>query len=350
MAAGKAAGGYEWVLWSLLTLCCYSGNNFLLDAVAEEADDAANANVSAIFLVWAAAGVCGYSALLVQFATGGRAGVLPCLGGRCNGALAVGAGVLCGCGTLTLSLGLAIDPDSAGPITAVLPLNSLIVCLLAWTLLGERLSPQHVAGVLIAVVGPVLMAVADTSSSALGGLGFGCAAALCFGFSNYLRKWARAGGAGAGSVVVLVFCAIGAMSVVAVGGCYAIGRGLKGLEDGKLVLFAVGSGALWSVGSLFFQWALAGLAGPASAIANVNSVLVLVLQIIFFSPSLQALKLVGMGVCLLGITVLSLAPRPAQRREQLQPESESEDEEGGRGAVNSGLGQAATLPLLKPAP
>merc|ERR1712187_25641 len=88
------------------------------------------------------------------------------------------------------------------------------------------------------------------------------------------------------------------------------GRGLRGLSSPKLTIFAIASGALWVIGSGFFQLALKGLAGPASAIANTNSVGVLLLSLVFFHPSLNALKLIGMLLCIVGVTILSVKPRP----------------------------------------
>lgn len=312
---------WAWLAFALTTLCCYGVNNFLLSAIAELADDPSNANVSGIFVVWAAAGVCGIVALAYQAMF--RGGALACINGARNGVIASSSGFLSGCGTFALSIALATDPDSAGPITAVLPLNSLLVAALAFVVIGERLTKLHVLGVCIAVCGPVMMAVADTSSSALSGLGYGGLTACCFGMSNFLRKFTRAYKAGDFSVVVLIFLTLGVMSCIGIGVSFAVWGKMRGLDTFRLFAYAAASGLLWVAGSVFFQLALAGLAGPASAIANVNSVVVLVLNIIFFSPSLSALKIAGMGVCLLGITVLSLAPKPSQPT----PPEEQEDDD-----------------------
>merc|ERR1712190_244066 len=124
------------------------------------------------------------------------------------------------------------------------------------------------------------------------------------------RKLACARGAQNLSVVVVLLLMIGVSSIIAIGVSVFTGRGLRGLSSPKLATFAIASGVLWVIGSGFFQLALKGLAGPASAIANTNSVGVLLLSLVFFHPSLNALKLIGMLLCIVGVPILSVKPRP----------------------------------------
>merc|ERR1712032_1519771 len=172
------------------------------------------------------------------------------------------------------------------------------------------LSRRDGLGITIAVAGPVCMAAADMSGNALRGLAFGVATAAFFACSNFLRKLAVARQAQPMAVVVFLFLVIGGCSLVAIGTCFAMSRGLRGLEEPRLAVYATASGALWVIGSGFFQLALKGLAGPASAIANTNSVGVLLLQIIFFHPDLKVLKLMGMFLCIIGVTLLVVKPKP----------------------------------------
>jgi len=296
----------RWVVYSLLAMTSYAINNFLLSAVGEEAENAADANVSSIFVVWAVAGVSGLIALLVL----GPRTVVAGMSGLRNIALLVVAGLLNATAMLCLSLALAADPLSAGPITAMLPLNSLFVAGMTFVFLGEKLSRRDGLGISIAVLGPVCMAAADMSGNALRGLAFGVATAAFFACSNFLRKLAVARQAQNTSVVVFLFLVIGVCSVIAIGACTFTGRGFSGLSEPRLAVFAVASGTLWVIGSGFFQLALKGLAGPASAIANTNSVGVLLLQVVFFHPSMKVLKLLGMCLCIIGVTILSVKPRP----------------------------------------
>lgn len=300
-----------WVVWALAAMLSFASNNFLLSAVAQEASEPSAANVSGIIVVWIVAGVAGLSALLV----GGASQILREAGGAHNVRILLATGVMNTAAMLCLTLALASDPDSAGPITAMLPLNSVLVCALAWTILGEKLGMQDLLGIGVAVAGPVCMAIADTSGAALRGLLFGVSTAACFGGSNFLRKLAKSNGATNRSIVVLLYLTIGAAAVVALLVCFISGRGLRGFDQPRLLFFAAASGMLWVLGGIFFQQALMGLAGPASAVTNTNSVGVLALSCIFFKPEIKALKIVGMALCIIGVTLLSLKKRPPAARD-----------------------------------
>jgi len=164
------------------------------------------------------------------------------------------------------------------------------------------------AGMGIAVAGPVCMALADTSGSALQGLAWGGLTAACFGTSNFVRKLLAKNGATKTSIVVVIFVTVGSIGIISLCGSVLGGRGLKGLTPFKLVVFASMSGVLWVVGGICFQQALKGKAGPASAVTNTNSVGVLVLQIVFYRISPVPLKILGMVLCIGGVTLLSLKP------------------------------------------
>jgi len=298
----------SWAVWALGAMASYATNNFLLGAIAETATDKADANVSAIFIVWLVAGLCG--ALALAWYVFQEKSMPPLDGSRKTVAVLVLVGVLIAGAMLSLALALATDPASAGPITAMLPLNSLIVGSLSWTILGQRLGMQQLLGMCIAIAGPVCMALADMSGNALLGLMFGAFTACVFGFSNFLRRWVASRGAGSQSILIYLLVIMGVCAALCIASCYLASRGLRGLDTFWLVVFAVLSGLLWTSGTLCFQYALMGLAGPASAIANTNSVGVLFLDLVFFSPELQPLKLVGMALCVFGCAVLSLAKPP----------------------------------------
>jgi len=296
----------SWALWALGAMASYATNNFLLGAIGETAKDKADANISAIFIVWLVAGLCGAFALARHVS---KEKSMPALDGtRKTPAILAAIGVLIAGAMFSLSLALATDPASAGPITAMLPLNSLIVASLSWKIFGESLGVQQLLGMCIAIAGPVCMALADMSGNALLGLMFGAFTACVFGFSNFLRKWvAKSRGCNNQSILIYLLVIMGVCAAICIVFCLLIGRGLKGLDTFWLVVYAIVSGLLWTSGTLCFQYALAGLAGPASAIANTNSVGVLLLDVIFFHPTLQPLKLVGMSLCVTGCAVLSLA-------------------------------------------
>eukprot|EP00929_Paragymnodinium_shiwhaense_P021136 TRINITY_DN13863_c0_g1_i1.p1 TRINITY_DN13863_c0_g1~~TRINITY_DN13863_c0_g1_i1.p1 ORF type:complete len:341 (-),score=55.77 TRINITY_DN13863_c0_g1_i1:368-1390(-) len=294
-----------WLVWALCAMSSFATNNFLLSAVGEEATAKFDANVSAIFVVWAVAGVYGVYSLL----SAGPKTIIEGMNGTGNVLLMLAVGFVNGAAMLCLTLALATDPDSAGPITAMLPLNSVLVSALAWLILKETLGPLDILGIGIACAGPICMAVADMSGNALRGLMYGFMTACCFGGSNFLRKLVAGRGASSRSIVTCLFLVIGCFSLVSILGCCLAGRGLAGLTTPTLVSFAAVSGALWVLGGIFFQQALTGKAGPASAITNTNSVGVLALQLIFYQPSLKPLKIIGMALCIAGVSILSLKPK-----------------------------------------
>lgn len=306
------------VLWSLMTMMCWAINNFLLAVVAKESKSPADANLSGICVFWTTAGLCSLPLLLYQALT---VGVLQEMRGKRNAARSYLAGLLSSLGMLVLSVALANDPSSAGPITAVLPLNGVLVCFLAWVVLKEKLSVWQALGVLIAVVGPVLMALSDRSKTAEEGVLCGVISACLLGVSNFLRRSVLARGVkNPTDVQLLVWFAIGTCGALAMAWTYASGRGLKGLDSAKVIMVCVIAGVLWACGSLCFQFALQGPAGPATAIANVNGAGVLVLQILFYHPFIPPLKLVGMALCIFGVSVISLSPK----RKQTEPELSAE--------------------------
>lgn len=281
-----------------------------------EAEDSAAANISGIIVLWLTVGIIG----VVLTSVSGPKSIVSGMKGTHNvmGAIAVG---LVNCGAMfALALALASDPSNAGPITAVLPLNALLVAFLAKTFLGERLGSQEMAGMGIAVAGPVCMALADTSGGALKGVALGVLTASCFGTSNFVRKLLAKNGSASVSIVVIIFVTVGSCGILALCGSFLAGRGLKGLTTFKLVAFACCSGALWVVGGFCFQYALMGKAGPASAVTNTNSVGVLLLQMVFYGVNPKPVKLLGMALCIAGVTLLSLkpkAPPPQSAREVL---------------------------------
>lgn len=298
-----------WLAYALLAMLCFASNNFLLSAVGKRAgsESAAEANVTGMIVIWMVAGVSGCTGVLMM----GRQTLWDGIKGPANLLLGIVTAVVNVGAMLMLALALASDPDSAGPITAMLPLNSLVVSALCWMCLSEGLGKQEMAGIFIAMLGPMIMSLADMSGSALKGIGLGGLTALGFGCSNFLRKTLAKRGASSGSIVVVLYCSIGACSIAAAIASFILRGGLPGLESALSILFVIASGLLWVTGGLCFQWALVGKAGPASAVTNTNSVGVLVYTIIFFHPKLQALKIVGMAFCIVGVTVLSLKPREA---------------------------------------
>eukprot|EP00757_Euglenozoa_sp_SAG-D1_P019257 gene19257-6528_t len=91
---------------------------------------------------------------------------------------------------------------------------------------------------------------------------------------------------------------------------FASGRGVKDLT-GETFGYSMAAGVTQFFGIVFLNQALTrGPAGPVSCIQGSNSVLILVLDFIFFSPSVSAQKFIGMGLVLAGVIAMCLAPKP----------------------------------------
>mmetsp|Transcript_63614 Transcript_63614/g.186072 ORF Transcript_63614/g.186072 Transcript_63614/m.186072 type:complete len:336 (-) Transcript_63614:326-1333(-) len=295
---------YAWLRWSVLAMCCFASNNFLLSVIGKLAANPAEANAKATVIIWMVSGACGILGAVLQ----GPRQLVQGMKGPRNFALIISGSLVNATAMMMLTLALASDPDSAGPITAVLPLNALIVSALCWYILGETLGLAELAGIAIACLGPMLMSLADDSTASLRGVGFGAATALGFGVSNSLRKVLIKRGCSGSSIVVVFYLTIGFCSVLAVLIKAVAFQGTMDLESLGLVVCAIGSGILWVLGGLCFQWALVGKAGLAASVTNLNSMGVLALQHIFFHPELNGLKILGMVCCLSGVTLLTLKP------------------------------------------
>merc|ERR1712137_468283 len=164
----------------------------------------------------------------------------------------------------------------------------------------------------VAVSGPVCMALGDLSSNALHGLLLGLVTACCFAINNFLLKLGGMRKADAFSMMIIMFLTVLIAGLAAISWQWATGHLLVGLDSIRLVAFAVGSGALLFLGNVFLAFALRGQAGPASATANASSIAVLALDAIFYQPPMPPLKLLGMGLTIVGLTLLAVSTPKGQ--------------------------------------
>ncbi|GEM_PF-561202 len=310
-----------WVLYALGSFLCYGITNAMLGAIYEWSGRDSAASVSAPFVLWLTMG--GVGALTAAgFGLSGR--TFKGLPDKRLTWVAVAAGVSLAAAMLTLKLGLAADPAAKGPIVAVTSCNAMIVALAAWLVFGESLGRGQWSGMLAIIGGIVVMALAGGAASSLRGLAFGLATMVLFGTTNFLLKYIGQRGGDSVTATLILWLAAGACGLLAVG--YSLlqyGR-LPGLERPALVLWAVLAGATLALGMLFLKLAVTrGPGGPATAVAGSNSVLVVLFEWSVFAHVPPSLKLVGMGVTLVGIITLSLAPRattgPASPDSQSRP-------------------------------
>jgi drug/metabolite transporter (DMT)-like permease len=294
----------SWVGFALASFLCYGVTNSLLGAIYEWSDRNPETAVTAPFVLWITMGVVGLGAAAVFKATGRGYKGLP---SRRFVWIAVAAGVTLSAAMLTLKLGLASDPDAKGPIVAISSTNAMIVALGAWLVIREKLSGWQLLGMVVIIGGIIVMALGAGTGSSTRGLLFGLATMVLFGITNFLLKYAGHHGSNSVTTTAILWLSAGGCGVLAIGYCL-IGYGrLPGLEHASLILWAVMAGITLALGMLFIKLAVTqGPGGPAAAITGSNSILVALFEFLVFAHIPPMQKLIGMGVAIAGIVVLSL--------------------------------------------
>jgi drug/metabolite transporter (DMT)-like permease len=294
----------SWVGFALASFLCYGVTNSLLGAIYEWSDRNPDTAVTAPFVLWATMGVFGAGAAVLFKSTGRGYKGLP---SRRFVWIAVVAGVTLSAAMLTLKLGLASDPGAKGPIVAISSTNAMIVALGAWFMLRERLSKGQLLGMLVIICGIVVMALGAGAGSSTRGLLFGLATMVLFGITNFLLKYAGHHGSDSVTTTAVLWLSAGVCGLLALGYCLIRYGRLPGLEQPSLVLWAVLAGATLALGMLFLKLAVTkGPGGPAAAITGSNSILVALFEFLVFAHIPPAQKLIGMGIAIVGIVVLSL--------------------------------------------
>ncbi len=293
-----------WLAYALGITACFGVTNFLLGAIAELTYGSVQASLSAPIVLWTGMGVVGLvTALRWRFSGRGFAG-LPSPG---LALLAAVAGVTLAAGMLALKLGLAADPSGRGPIVALSSANSVIVALLAWQLLREKLTALQVAGMAVVVAGLATLALGAGSRASLRGVFFGLAAMALFGITNTLLKWLGSRGADSVTATAVLWLAGGAVGVAGLSGVWLSGRGLAGLENPLGIGLAFVAGLFLAGGMYCIKRAVTlGPAGPATAIGGANALLVTALDWLIFDRFPPPMKMAGMVLALAGIVLLAL--------------------------------------------
>ena len=304
--AGRRTGLPLWVAYALGSFLCYGVTNSLLGAIFEWSDRNPDTPITAPFILWMTMGVFGVGAAVFFKASGRGFRGLPA---RRFVWIAVIAGVTLSCAMLTLKLGLSSDPNAKGPIVAITSCNAMIVALGAWVILQEKLTRGQVLGMLVIICGIVVMALGTGGDSSARGLFFGLATMVLFGITNFLLKYAGHHGSDSVTVTAILWLSAGTCGLLAIGYSTARYGRLPGMEEPSLILWAILAGATLALGMLFLKLAVTnGPGGPATAITGSNSILVVIFEFLVFAHIPPTQKLVGMGIAIGGIIVLSLAP------------------------------------------
>lgn len=294
-----------WPAWALAALVFFGVTNFLLGYIAEKSGAAPAASIKAAMILWLGCGLLGLAGTVYFTLTGRGFSGLP----RQRFLLIpIAAGVSLALAMLLLNASLAANPLAKGPMVAVTSASSLVVALLAWTILREKLVPGQWLGILIVIVGIVLISLGGDGRAGLGAVGLASAAMVMFGITNFLLKLAGARNADSLTVAVVLWLAVGACGVLAMAWSGLAGSGFPVLSRPALTWLALLAGGFMALGMLAIKIALTlGPAGPAVSVSGSNAILVSLLDFGILGHWLPPLKLAGMLTAIAGIAALSLA-------------------------------------------
>jgi drug/metabolite transporter (DMT)-like permease len=294
-----------WVAFALGSFLCYGITNSLLGALVEWSHKNPSTPVTAPFVLWITMGFVGVCAA-TGFKVSGRG--FKGLPSRKFVWVAIAAGITLSAAMLTLKLGLSQDASSRGPIVAISSANAMLVAIGAWFIIREKLNTWQLAGMLVIIAGIIVIGLSSGAAASSKGLLFGLATMVLFGITNFLLKYAGHHGSDSVTITAILWLSSGVCGVLAIGYCLIRYGHLPGMQEPSLILWAILAGITLGLGMLCLKLAVTkGPGGPATAITGSNSVLVALFEYFVFAHVPVTQKLVGMGIAILGIIVLSLA-------------------------------------------
>ncbi len=287
--------------------------NFFLGFISEKSANDPAASVKAAIVLWLGCGLLGAAGAVFILLSGRGFSGLP---GKRAFLFPASAGAFLAMGMLLLKSSLAANPLAKGPIVAVTSSNSLIVALLAWVFIREKLSHGQWTGFLIIIAGIVLISLGGGGRAHFGAVGLAVAAMLLFGVTNFLLKLAGEKGCDSVASAVVLWLAVGACGLLAVAWRWLAQRGLPALARPGLTWLALMAGVFLALGMLGIKKAVTlGQAGPAAAVSGSNAILVALLDLVLLGHWLPAMKIAGMLAAVAGIALLALA-RPLKQPER----------------------------------
>lgn len=300
----------SWLAWALASLLGFGITNFILGYISERSAADPGASMRAAVVLWLGCGLLGVAGAawfkLTRRGFSGMPGRRPFL-------LPVVAGITLALGMLLLKSSLAANPLAKGPIVAVTSSHSLVVALLAWAFIRERLSPGQWAGLALIVAGIVLVSLGGGGRAQLGAVALALLAMLLFGATNFLLKLVGKRGSDSITTAVVLWLAVGACGVAASGGHWLARGEFPVPAHPALTGLALLAGAFLALGMLGIKKAVTlGQAGPAAAVSGSNSLLVAALDFAVLGHWLPLLKIAGMLTAVAGIIAVALARPPGK--------------------------------------
>ena len=314
MAIEKKGDG-AWLAHALASMLFFGLTNFFLGTISEKSFGDPSASAKAAMVLWLGCGLLGLAGAACLALSGRGFSGLP---GKNSFLMPAAAGIALAMGMLLLKTSLAANPLAKGPIVAVTSSNSLVVALLAWVFVKERLSLGQWAGFLVIVAGIVLISLGGGGRAHLGAVGLAAAAMLLFGVTNFLLKLAGERGCDSVAAAVVLWLAVGACGMLAATRHWLVRSEFPRQARPELTWLALLAGIFLALGMLAIKKAVTlGQAGPASAVSGSNAILVSLLDLVVLGHWLPFLKLAGMLVAVAGIVALALAPPQDKARAQL---------------------------------
>ena len=301
----QGGAGRRWLLFALGAMFFFGVTNFSLGFISEKSPGDPGASLKAAMLLWLGTGLLGMAGSAYFLFSGRGFSGLP---RRSCAFLPLAAGVTLAAGMLLLKISLAANALAKGPIVAIASSNSLVVALLAWALLRERLSLAQLAGFLVIIAGIALLSQAGMARGNLDAVGFAVAAMLLLGLTNFLLKLAGEQGCDSLTASVILWLSVGACGVLLCAWQWQARSRWPGLEHPGLGWLALLAGVFLGLGMLGIKRAVTlGPAGPATAVSGSNAILVSLLDLVLLGHGLAPLKLAGMLAAVAGIVMLALA-------------------------------------------
>jgi drug/metabolite transporter (DMT)-like permease len=298
----------HWLLFALGALLFFGITNFFLGYISEKSAGDPNASINAAMILWVGVGILGLAGALYLKISGRGFSGLP---RKNHFILPVIAGITLSLGMLLLKISLATNPLSKGPIVAITSSNSLIVILLAWGFLRERLSPGQWTGVFIIIAGIIILSLAGKATDHFGAVFYAVMAMILFGFTNFFLKLAGEQGCDSVTVAIVLWLSVGGCGVLAFVWRWLEKSHFPNLQAPFLSWLALLAGIFLALGMLGIKKAVTlGQAGPATAVSGSNAILVSLLDFGLLGHWLPLMKLAGMLAAIVGIVALALA-KPA---------------------------------------
>ena len=261
-------------------------------------------------ILWLGTGLLGIAASAYFLLSGRGFSGLP---RRNSFILPLAAGITLALGMLLLKISLAANALAKGPIVAVASSNSLVVALLAWVFLREKLSLGQLGSFLVIIAGIILLSLGGQAGGNFDAVGYAVAAMLLLGLTNFLLKLAGEQGCDSVTAAVLLWLSVGGCGVLALAWQWLERAPWPWLEPAGLGWLALLAGVFLALGMLFIKRSVTlGQAGPATAVSGSNAILVSFLDLVLLGHWLAPLKLAGMLAAVAGIVMLALA-RPMNK-------------------------------------